>query len=237
MIRFLLPQTILLLLSLLCGCTAGGTPNPTNRITSIAMDEVEGVPPAQEFARLCLAQNKSIAQLVEFAMSDGWQNADDDILNNAGLPNLRRQVLEIPGGGGQYRETQSILNNQSEEDALIANLMQRFDRKDALIRTECTLYAREKNHLPICTAIGDLLKRPPDSNQRFKQTASQFIRWNITISDRPASVRCEGIGTGANSQGGSRERFTGTIISMIVDQANVVKPISSLRKNSGPQDR
>lgn len=214
MIRFL---SIFIILA--SGCTAAPSPSLQNTITAIDIDKVEGNAPAQEFARLCLSGNQAIDQLADFARADGWMDADLPELKLAGLGNLHRAILEVPGGGGRYRETQVLLQYNSRTENLVVNMMERFDRENKLVRTECSLYAISKPYLPICTAVGILLNRPPDSNRRFKHASAHFIRWNVTIANRPASVRCDGVGPSENAKS-DPGTFTGTTISMIVDHSS-----------------
>ncbi len=205
----------------LSGCITGSEQNTAGVIMAVDVDEIESIPAAHEFARLCLARNKQISSLIEFAKTDGWREGDDEFLNAIGLGDLRRKILSIPGGGGRYHETQSILIYDSKTEIMTANLMERFRRDNKLVRTECTLFVKSPDYLQICTAIGKLLKRPPDSNQRFKRTGSHFIRWNISMENNPASVRCEGLGV-VESTGNPTDKmtngFSGTVISMIVNQ-------------------
>jgi len=203
----------------LSACVAASGQNSKNLVLSINAEEIDDNFTTREFARLCLARDYSVAQSVELAKTDGWEDAADGDLKNSGLENLRRKILEIPGGGGRYRETQTILKYALAENNLFANLMERFDRHETLVSTECTFYLDQQNYLPVCTALGKLLKRPPDSNNKFPNSNSQFIRWNVIISEKTASLRCDGMGkkkTGTRSV--KKKPFTGTIISMVVDQ-------------------
>lgn len=217
MIRFLSAFVILA-----SGCTVASSPSPQNTITTVDIDKVEGNAPAQEFARLCLSGNQAIDKLADFARADGWMDADLPELKLAGLGNLHRTILEVPGGGGRYREAQILLQYNSRTDNLVVNMMERFDRQNKLVRTECSLYAISKPYLPICTAVGILLNRPPDSNRRFKHASAHFIRWNVTIANRSASVRCDGVGPSENAKS-IPGTYIGTTISVIVDQTS--KPV------------
>lgn len=213
--------TVLLIALISVGCT-NNAKTSKNIVASIDLDEIDGHVMAQEFARLCLEENRSISQLVEFAKSDGWQVTNSDALKQAGLAKLKRTMLEIPGGGGRYRETQSILSLGTATVDLIANMMERFDRGNNLVRTECTLYSSQTDYLPVCAAIGTLLNGPPQSNKKFPHSNSHFIRWSIEINQRPASVRCDAIGIVSKDKQTEDARhkdiFTGITISMIVDQ-------------------
>ncbi len=211
-------------------CTSTSHQTSAKVLKSIDIDEIDGNFIAQEFARICLSENQSIANLEEFARLQGWTKATPIDLKRSKLEFLSRKILSIPGGGGRYYETQTLLGFNSGQQDLIVNMMERFDRQKNLVRTECALYAYQENHLPVCTAIGILLKRPPDSNQTFPGSNSHFIRWNAAISSKATSVRCDGVGmtqepvelrtrTIANP-----DEFTGTIVTTIVDHQKKLKP-------------
>ncbi|MCF6320203.1 MAG: hypothetical protein L3J32_00310 [Rhizobiaceae bacterium] len=212
----------------LVGCVAGNSQDFGSVITGTDISSIEDGSAVGEYARLCLPQNYSMTQAIEFARQQGWQDASDSELQNIGLGNLRRKILEIPGGGGRYRETQAILKFNGQDENILANMMERYDRHGKLVRTDCTIYTTQQNYLPICTAIGKLLKRPPDSNQKFQRSDSQFIRWNVIIANKPASVRCDGIGAKTATD---EQKFAGTAISMVVDQS-VVLPVLPNKANS-----
>ena len=183
--------------------------------------------------------NKSIPDISLLAIEEGWRDAQYDELEKAKLKNLRRTVLEIPGGGGRYRETQSLLTRGSDSGVIFLNLMQKFDRREKLISSQCSLHIEDADHLPICTSVGKMLNRAPQSNSKFSKTNSQFIRWNVVFNNYSASVRCDGMGTLADEDDHEaveeNQQFTGTVISLVVDRT--VKQISKRRTSNLQQVR
>ncbi len=208
----------------LVSCSASATKNQKELVSSIDLALVQESEPAKTFANLCMANNKSIPTIEALALETKWLLAEVKDLEKAKLSKLRRTILEIPGGGGHFRETQTLLIDKSHETKRFLNLMQKFNRQDKLVSTKCVFYVEGENHLPICTSIGKLLKRPPDSNSKFSQSNSQFIRWNIVLHAKKGSVRCDGMGTiEADAKQDTKTNangFNGTIVSLTIDRTS-----------------
>ena len=233
-------STSLILATLfLVSCSPSATHNQKELVSSIDLALVQESEPAKTFANLCMANNKSIPAIEELALETKWLLADDKDLEKSKLSKLRRKILEIPGGGGHFRETQTLLIDKSHEQKHFLNLMQKFNRQDKLVSTKCVLYFEEENHLPICTSVGKLLKRPPDSNSKFSQSNSQFIRWNIVLNAKKGSVRCDGMGTVETEAKSTEDKsaaiketngFNGTVVSLTIDRTSnpvVKKPVAN----------
>lgn len=143
------------------------------------------------FAGTCLAGEMDPARIVTTAGNSGWREADRNGLAAAGLERLVRSVTEIPGGGGRFRDEQSILvyeDTGDPADSIHLEVLVRDDR-DGNRSISCSVFARS-NLLAVCEATGRLLERPPDTNTYYEKRDARFLSWEAMLDGMPGSVSC-----------------------------------------------
>ena len=177
-----LPAATLALL--LAACVA----NPALDISTYKLEKPSDAL-AGSFVDLCLSGNDPGAWLAS-SQANGWQIADDAGLEANGLKALKRQVLEVPGGGANVRESQQVLQ-QTLAGNFIALSLEEMSARDGAKSAKCSMYSTASELLGVCAAIGKSLKRAPDQNNRYRGRQAQFIAWNMGFDGRPLRVACE----------------------------------------------
>lgn len=179
----------LIFLLAVTGCTTINT--STLDLPSIGQTEIDTVKrsTANEFAATCLSSKSNVKLLREKVEANGWQLANDDDLKDIKLSKLRKKILDIPGGGGHYSETQSIFKKNIGNQILILNLEEHFSRNNPDI-DHCEIYSTDEL-LANCTQIGSILKRPPDRNQKYQSQNAHFIGWSIAHDNKAGDIMCK----------------------------------------------
>lgn len=158
-------------------------------LSQLGNTEQEIQPFADRFASLCIKNISDISKVLPQENELNWSVTNDEKLNSLGLTNLRKKILEIPGGGARYRETQNIYVDENEGSPLVLNIEERFENEQ-LSSQKCEFYAKE-NLLESCAALGKILKQAPDRNQKYPEQNAHFISWNLKAGDRPAHLVCK----------------------------------------------
>lgn len=145
------------------------------------------------FQDLCLRAPHSPADGKALALRLGWQTASNEELQNAGLGNLRKAILEIPGGGARFREEQEIVSRRIiDGDGRAAILVGAFERRIAgqeVRSSQCSVYLQD-DFLKTCETLGQFVGRAPDRNQAYPQRGAHFIQWAIRLDSREALLNC-----------------------------------------------
>ena len=179
-----------------------------------------------QFSSLCLNTERKVKQIIEDANLSGWKVASKEKLKKEDLGRLKKQTLIIPGGGAPVEETQNILIKSFEDENFILEISQRFDRKQLTTNT-CTIYGKQSEFLKNCSSLGELIKRAPDQNTKYKESDAHFIGWNASLSNRPARIKCQ------HTPNSPTLPYDGTQLSVSVDHVTPLKPVKT--KKSSPQ--
>lgn len=178
-----------------------------------------------QFSKLCLTQSQNAQSILEGAKAGEWVEASNAVLKAEGLSKLHKTTLKIPGGGSPIEETQSILAKSFEDEPLILEVSERFDRK-RLVSVGCTLFGKQGEFLKHCSSLGGLINRAPDQNTKYKESEAHFISWNASLDGKQARIRCI---TTPNSP---TLPYEGTQLSVSI---NPLAEIKTARKSSQPQ--
>lgn len=168
---------------------------------------------AAEFSATCLSAGGSAKILREHLPAEDWLTAGKSQLEELSLQRLKKAILEIPGGGGKYKQTQSLFFKSEENVSLVLNLEESYS-KNRLVSEKCELYSKV-DFLENCAALGKFLNRTPDRNQIYKQQDAQFINWQSTINNRPALIRCKRNPTGQTLG------YKGIVMSLLVSNGKI----------------
>lgn len=206
---------------LVTACSQSATSHGSNNSSEALGDEaldIETDIVADEFMKLCAVANQLNLDPEKGAIAppSDWRMAHDSELEQFQLPDLRRKILEIPGGGGRFRDAQQIFSYKSDKLALIANVQQRVDRKTQLrVRSDCVVYAKNSEGLSTCAALGQLIGKAPESNTRMKETGSHFIKWSIAYANETQHFKCSV--HAPLQQAETAGQYRGVIVSRITD--------------------
>jgi len=175
-------RTIFLVSNLLisgCVATTATTPLPTT--FSLPSDlEIHETQFVSRFLQACIDPRKSTSNA-------GWTEASDNRLKEMGLGQLKRKVLEIPGGGAPVSEKQDVFVAEDGTGLVLEYVV--ISSRGKSDEHRCSVYA-DREFLPSCTALGQALKRPPDRNTRYENTGAHFINWQATQENRDISIEC-----------------------------------------------
>ena len=212
-----------LLLSILLGlsaCSAETTSHGSGEdkldLSLVADNGTEtSFPEANEFKRTCLSGAHLPEDAKIIATGSGWSEAGSRELEEAGLTQLRKTVLSIPGGGGRFVEEQEILSKTSSEGSMILNLERRISG-DETRSTLCALYSRTE-FLKACEQLGREIGKAPDRNQKYPEREAHFIQWQTLIDGKEATVSC------SRTPQSALMPYDGTVLSVLIDHSGTAQ--------------
>ena len=175
------------------------------------------------FRSFCLTGTVNLEGFAAKALDSGWRKATDQQLKDAGLVQLRKKVLRVPGGGAPVEEAQEIFFDST--NARFLAFEHRYDRK-RLTRTACSIYGQEGEFLAHCTKIGRILNKAPARNRKYGGGGNHFIAWNGTLGDKPANVICQ------HTPDSPTLPYEGTQLSILVSQVETKSARKRIRKSN-----
>ena len=188
-------KQIVLLALCVSACTQQGSLDKNRQETGLQADMASANPHVERFHKICLAENASQAKRYDLASVQGFSDASDASLKAAGLLQLKKTVLEIPGGGAPVSETQKLMARSGDTGSVLA-LEQRLE-KSRPVSTYCKLYAASENYLEMCEALGKVIGRAPDANKKYKTGNAHFINWHVSLHGKNTRISCEAPGSTA----------------------------------------
>ena len=213
---YIRPLITLVSAAALAHCTTAITQFPAFNsfdVLQIANPETSHETSVSLFTNQCKLDTVSGKQFEEYAIEAEWKPADPTILKKAGLLALSNKVLEIPGGGSNIRETQSLFYKQHQKQLFILAIEERF-QSDKLLFTSCRLHADEVSVLETCALLGKTIGRAPDINRHYKSNDARFISWNGTIDQKQTSILCQ------KSAATVQMPYTGLVLSVTIGNRN-----------------
>ncbi len=213
---------LILLAGSLTGCIATSSSQYLSSVKPELLEKHHGSDLAASFASICLSGDGSTSGKKARALAGEFSPVGDRELAKAGLQGMKKQVLEIPGGGGRYRDTQEFLAKESR-----FLLLEERHEHGKLSSAKCRMVSSEEEFLSVCAALGKTLGKAPDSNTRYTGSDGQFLKWNSALANRPALVGCE------KAKDYPAKGFEGTVLTATVKMdTSTIKPRQSKKPDS-----
>lgn len=219
--------------ALVSGCINHGVSTRQTDLTQLNQKALAEFPALIRFVDMCFPQSTSRPhhQTRDASRLELWKPASVGDLQANHLSHIKRTVLEVPGGGGRYKESQTLLTYSNHHEINISNQIFRFDRSNRRVHTQCTLYLPGRNHLSLCTALGKALNKAPDANQRFSNQNVHLIHWNITVDGHPVRLGCKGHQLTPHQENSQQKfsppaTFTGASLSLSINHEKALPTIS-----------